>query len=160
MAWEVVCSPKWADGLGIPNLKWLNVAMQARWPWLKRTDPSRPWAEFDIVVPEESTQLYRATTWTTVGNGNKALFWEDRWLQGRRVEEVAPNIYTRVRQPIRATCTIHQGLSNGTWALDIGPKVTEQMLLEYFWLWDLLTVIRLEPDIEDSYRWAWDKSGR
>lgn len=35
VAWETICSPKWAGGLGIPNLKWLNIAMQARWPWLK-----------------------------------------------------------------------------------------------------------------------------
>lgn len=29
--WNSVCAPKWAGGLGIPNLGWLNVAMQARW---------------------------------------------------------------------------------------------------------------------------------
>ena len=35
VAWETVCLPTWAGGLGISKLKWLNTAMQARWPWLK-----------------------------------------------------------------------------------------------------------------------------
>lgn len=43
VAWEKVCSPKWAGGLGIPNLRWLNIAMQARWPWLQKSDGTRPW---------------------------------------------------------------------------------------------------------------------
>ena len=38
VAWETVCTPKWAGGLGLPNLRWMNVAMQTRWPWLKRMD--------------------------------------------------------------------------------------------------------------------------
>lgn len=67
VAWTKVCSPKWAGGLGIPNLRWLNLAIQARWPWLQRTDVSRPWAEFEISVPKESMQLFRAATRTKVG---------------------------------------------------------------------------------------------
>lgn len=30
VAWEEVCMPRWAGGLGLPNLHWLNIAMQAR----------------------------------------------------------------------------------------------------------------------------------
>ena len=37
MAWGAVCTPKWADGLGIPNLRWLDIAMQARWSWLPKS---------------------------------------------------------------------------------------------------------------------------
>lgn len=106
VAREEVWSPRWAGGLGIPNLKWLNMAMQTRWPWLKQTDPSRPWAECEITVLDESTQFFRAATRSVVRNGNTTLFWEDRWLQGYRVEELAPTVYARVRQPVRATCTV------------------------------------------------------
>ncbi|XP_073358216.1 uncharacterized protein [Aegilops tauschii subsp. strangulata] len=42
VGWDEVCTPRWAGCLGIPDLKWLNTAMQARWPWLKKTDPARP----------------------------------------------------------------------------------------------------------------------
>lgn len=160
VAWEDVCSPRWAGGLGIPNLKWLNVAMQARWPWLKRTDPSRPWREFDISVPQESMQICKAATWTKIGNGNTALFWEDRWLQGHRLEELAPTLYARARQQIRATRTVQQAMVNGAWASDVGPEVTEQILMEYLRVWDLLAEMELQPEVEDSFRWAWDRSGQ
>ncbi|XP_073363036.1 uncharacterized protein [Aegilops tauschii subsp. strangulata] len=85
VAWDTVCTPKWAGGLELPNLGWLNCAMQARWPWLQHTDPLRPWSEFQINVPKESMDLFRAAANTTIGNGCTALFWEDRWLQGYRV---------------------------------------------------------------------------
>ena len=42
VAWDSVCTLKWAGGLRLPNLRWLNVAMQARWLWLQRVDTSRP----------------------------------------------------------------------------------------------------------------------
>ena len=29
VAWEAVCAPKWAGGLGLPNLRWLNITIQA-----------------------------------------------------------------------------------------------------------------------------------
>ena len=106
VAWEKLCSPRWAGGLCLPNLKWLNTAMQARWPWLKRVDPSRPWAEFDISVPRKSMQIFQAASHAMVGNGENTLFWEDRWVDGFRVEELAPALYSTVRQRIRGSRTV------------------------------------------------------
>ena len=87
VAWEQVCTPRWAGGLEIPNLKWLNVATQARWPWLQKTDSTRPWAEFSLKVLEVSRQLCRAAMSTTIGSGTEALFWEDKWIDGASTAE-------------------------------------------------------------------------
>ena len=106
VAWEAACAPKWAGGLGIPNLGWMNKAVQARWPWLQRSDTSRPWAEFDITVPKASRQLFNAAACWVLGDGNTTLFWEDRWLEGHRIVEIAPLTYGRVRKKTRNTCTI------------------------------------------------------
>lgn len=57
VAWDVVCRPKWAGGLGVLDMRWMNVALQTKWIWLQKTDTSRPWAEFNIPVPKESRQL-------------------------------------------------------------------------------------------------------
>lgn len=39
VAWEqAVCVPRWMGGLGIVKLRWLNIAMLARWVWLLRSD--------------------------------------------------------------------------------------------------------------------------
>ena len=74
VAWEAVCAPKWAGGLGIPNLQWLNVAMQARWPWLQRVDGNKPWSEFTIKVPKESMQIFWAATRAEARDGRTTLF--------------------------------------------------------------------------------------
>ena len=65
VAWDMVCSPKWAGGLGLPNLLWMNGAMQAHWPWLQITDETRPWSEFRIPVAEEARLLCQAAMRST-----------------------------------------------------------------------------------------------
>ncbi|KAM0890235.1 hypothetical protein ACQ4PT_027174 [Festuca glaucescens] len=59
VAWDKVASPKQCSGLGIPNLRLLNVALRCRWAWLQRSDPTKAWAEFDLKikahVPNNST---------------------------------------------------------------------------------------------------------
>ena len=80
VAWNKVASPKECGGLGIPNLKILNLALRCRWAWLKRTDPSKPWASLNIQIPRESKAIFEAATTTILGNGASALFWTDRWF--------------------------------------------------------------------------------
>lgn len=41
VAWDEVRTAKWAGGLGILNLFWMNKALQARWPWLQKVDKER-----------------------------------------------------------------------------------------------------------------------
>lgn len=113
VAWSVVCAPKWAGGLAVPNLRWLNKAMQAHWPWLQRSDPSRPWTEFKMSVPEEAMQIFRAATCVRLGNGRSARFWEDRWLGGWRVQELAPNISARVKSKARRERFVRQAILSG-----------------------------------------------
>lgn len=78
--WANVCTPRWAGGLGIPDLHWLKYALQSRWPWLQCTDTSRPWKGFEIKVPDEARAIFQTATITSVGDGRRALFWEDRWI--------------------------------------------------------------------------------
>lgn len=76
--------PKWTGGLRIQNLQWLNHALQARWLWLQQTNLQRPWRDLEITVSEEATAIYQAATVTNLGNGENALFWQDRWLRLKR----------------------------------------------------------------------------
>lgn len=80
VAWSTVSAPKWAGGLGIPDLRWLNVSLQSCWPWLQRVDSERSWKEFNISVPNEALALFHSASRSTVGNGQSMLSWEDRWL--------------------------------------------------------------------------------
>ena len=80
VAWGVMCMPKWAGDFRIPNLRWLNFALRARWLWLNRVDGSKPSVEFNIQVPSESHTVYKDAVFVDVGDGRTSLFWECRWL--------------------------------------------------------------------------------
>jgi hypothetical protein len=51
VACESVCRPIEYGGHGISNLKNLGWALRARWLWLQKTEPRRPWSALDIQVP-------------------------------------------------------------------------------------------------------------
>ncbi|KAM0899838.1 hypothetical protein ACQ4PT_021037 [Festuca glaucescens] len=92
VTWDKVASPKALGGLGIPNLRLLNLALRCRWAWLQKVDPSKAWAEFNIQLPSVCTVVFDAATCYILGNGERARFWTDRWLDGAKVSEIALNV--------------------------------------------------------------------
>jgi hypothetical protein len=77
VAWDRVCIPKELGGLGILNLRRMNIALRARWLWLSRVEASWPWKEFDIRVPALVTEVFEATTSSVLGDGASTFFWID-----------------------------------------------------------------------------------
>ena len=158
VAWDQVCTPKELGGLGIPNLRLLNAALRARWPWLERTDPHRPWNEFNMQVSCESLGIYRAATRCVLGDGESARFWTDWWLWDGRIEELMPNLYAFVRKPARLK-TVRQAMVEGWWQ-DISPDMTTRALLEFIALVDRMQDVDLTPGTEDRFHWAWDSTAQ
>jgi hypothetical protein len=39
---------------------------------------------------QEALQVFQSFAKIEVGEGNMVLFWQDRWINGRRIEEIAP----------------------------------------------------------------------
>lgn len=109
--------------------------------------------------PEASRQLFRAAARTEIGNGQSTLFWEDRWLNGYRIEELAPVLYGCVRRSVRATRTVSQGMDDALWARDIGPEVTAAALHEYLALWTAIEGVHLDHEQQDTIAWSWEESG-
>jgi hypothetical protein len=89
-----------------------------------------------------------------LGNGERARFWHDRWLDGLKVEDVAPNLVALVPAHKFKERTIHDGLS-GMWLRDCGPNLGEAALAEFFILWQMLADVQLFPEREDTLRWCW-----
>lgn len=138
----------------------MNIALRARWLGLKRVDGSRPWAEFDIDinVPLQSVVVYQPATHVDVGNGRLSFFWEDRSLDGWRIQEIAPRLYDRIRPRIRKTHTVADALA-GVWPRDLRLNLPTEELQEYLTLWAQVTGVELREEVEDSMQWAWAPSG-
>jgi hypothetical protein len=48
-----------------------------------------------MVIPcdDQDLAMFQVSTCIRVGNGRKAIFWQDRWLQGLAPKDIAPNLF-------------------------------------------------------------------
>jgi hypothetical protein len=62
------------------DLTTLGYALRMRWEWQARTSPDKPWASLPT-SPERAMQaMFDASVTVEVGNGRRALLWQDRWI--------------------------------------------------------------------------------
>ena len=158
VAWDKVCSPKEFGGLGVPNLRLLNISLRARWSWLARTDPARPWEEFNIQVSSDSLAIYRAAMKCTIGDGSTVLFWTDWWLQEGRIHDILPNLFRVVKKSATKVRTVKQAKS-GQWWRDVSPNMNTHALQEFIQLVDRLRNIQLADGIDGKVVWCWEGDG-
>ena len=69
-------------------------ALHLRWPWLEGTAPEKTWVGMGNPCDKVDMELFHTATTITIGDGQKAPFWESAWLHGLRPKDVAPLIYT------------------------------------------------------------------
>jgi len=160
IAWPKVCRSKELGGLGIADLKSLGFALRARWPWLRKSEPSKPWASLPFQVSKEVDGLISMAVYTDVGNGASTLFWKDRWLEGKNIEEVAPKILSLVSKRIIGRRTVAEALTDEKWIDDIRVGVPVEALMEYLELWDKLSNIELQDGAQDRHIWRLSASGK
>lgn len=157
MAWDQVCTPKEYGGLGVPNLRMLNTALRARWPWVARTEQDRPWSEFNIQVSPESMGIYKAATKCALGSGEVARFWTNWWPWDGRIEDTMPNLYAVVRKQAWKK-TVRHAMTEGWWQ-DVSPNMEAQALREFMQLVDRTQQVQLLDGVEDRLSWSWESSG-
>jgi hypothetical protein len=55
-----------------------------------------------------------------VGDGTSTLFWFDKWLNGKAIFDIAPEVVCLVDSRVSSTRTVPQALDNWRWVRDIG----------------------------------------
>jgi hypothetical protein len=63
--------------------------LQAKWLWLEKTDPSRPWIGLTVHVQQQVRKFLKSFVVSVIGNGANTLFWSDNWLNGKSVQDLA-----------------------------------------------------------------------
>ena len=108
-----------------------------RWLWLGRMDDTRSWLHLPDVTERPVEQLFSASIFIELGDGNKALFWTDRWVQGKSLLNIAPCLCNAVGSTIKKHRTVAQALQGDLWIQDITGALTVQVILEYLHVWDI-----------------------
>ena len=62
------------------DLQLFGYALRMRWLWFRKTDASRPWANLPDSTEKVVADLFHASVLVEIGNGERTLFWSDRWL--------------------------------------------------------------------------------
>jgi len=152
--WERVCRPKYLGGLGVPDLARTATSLRTRWIWRMRTDQLRPWRGLDLRFSDKELQVFDASTTMRVGDGASALFWLDRWLDGRTIEEVAPALFSHIPKRARKRRTVRQAILERSWITDIQGALEPLALWQYVQLWIQIRDFGLTAE-PDSLLWRW-----
>jgi hypothetical protein len=72
-------------------------------------------------------------------------------VQGQCIAEIALLFFAAIPQRRKRQRNVKTTLLNNAWTLDIQGTLTIRHLLEYIQLWDLLSVVQLQPEVEDSH---------
>lgn len=159
VAWRTCTRPKELGGLGIPDLKLVNTAFEAKWLWLQKTDSARAWAALPLKQSSEAIAFFRASTHTIVGNGRDTLFWLDSWIGGVSIRTMAPTLMQFVPKRVANSLTVAEALPDRRWVRTISGGVTVPATAEYLQVWHAISGIVLNEN-SDRMVWRWSSDGR
>lgn len=158
VSWPTVCRPTDLGGLGISDLRLTGYALQTKWLWLQKVDHDRAWSQLPIRTAPEVLAFFKASTHTTVRDERRALFWEDRWINGEAIVDIAPCLLQLVPRRTWARQTVREGLTDRTWARSIRGGMSVDAINEYLFLWNTLRDFQLNEE-PDRTIWRWTQDG-
>jgi hypothetical protein len=158
VAWDRVYMPKEFGGLGIPNLRKMNLALWPRWLWLSRMEASRSWKEFEIQVPPMVTEIFEAATYSVVGNGSATFFWLDSWLPDGHLKDLAPHLFALISRRLSRARLVKDALDGG-WLDDIPPDLDAPAIEELLAVADHVEGLAITEGVADAFRWSWGGKG-
>jgi hypothetical protein len=147
------CLKSWG-GLGIINLRKMNLALRTRWLWLIRVEASWPWKEFDIQVPPLVTKIFEAATSSVVGDGASTFFWLDRWLPDGRLKDLVPHLFSLIPRRLSRSRLVTDYLDRG-WLDDIPAKLDAHAIEELLAVADRVEGLTITEGVPDVFRWIW-----
>jgi hypothetical protein len=125
--------------------------------WLQKTEPDKGWTFFPVHA-QHQVKSFSVAVISEVGNGKNTYFWSDRWMHGHSVDQMLPHLYAAIASRAR-TRTVFDTLANSRWIFNIKGALTLDVLAKYLELWDLLSVVALQPQMEDVHVWQFSATG-
>jgi hypothetical protein len=75
----------------------------------------------------------------------------DKWLLGQKISDIAPRRFETIPRRFAKRRTVQEALQNGNWISDIKGALSVGVLVDYIQLWDLISNIELQAEIEDKH---------
>ncbi|WVZ96688.1 hypothetical protein U9M48_042292 [Paspalum notatum var. saurae] len=114
-------------------------------------DEDHPWQ--DAPCDRTDRLFFCASTRVSTGDGRKAKFWHDSWLDGMAPRNLAPHLFELVA---RKNNPVASELLGDNWINSVKNKITTTIeLVEFVSLWTKIQDVHLQPGIPDSITWKW-----
>jgi hypothetical protein len=111
----------------------------------------------DLPCNDIDRLLFNSSTTITLGDGAKARFWHNNWLDGEAPRYLAPNLF---RLATRKNRTVIQELRNNNWIRSLRGRITSATHVEEFVsLWIRIQDVHLLQGVPDSITWKWTPDG-
>jgi hypothetical protein len=144
--WDDICKPKREAGLGIRDLRLMNLSLLAKWRWKLLSHEKEVWKDVimakygavyvgagdigelqvarsasiwwrDICLLDKNTNWFAEALEKRVRNGIHTLFWSDRWIGNISLKQRFPRIFSISNQQVATVSSL------GSW-------------VDGVWLWD------------------------
>jgi hypothetical protein len=79
------------------------------------------------------------------------LFWPDRWLHGKKVKDIAPNICAMVPKRIANKRKASEALQNLNWTADFRGTLSVTVILEFMVLFQQVEEVTLQHGVPDTH---------
>lgn len=150
MAWTKVTMPISVGGLGVLDLLKFSRALRLRWIWFSWDTKDRPWKDMELPIHKHDLRLFNSATRVTIGNGNRASFWNSSWLQGQVPADLFPALFKHSRRNNR---TVKDAMTENRWINDIDHDMTVNIISEFTQLWAMIQHVSLIQTQEDKITW-------
>ena len=95
---------------------------------------------------------------TVIGNGKNTRFWMDSWLFGQSLKQTLPHLFNAIAVRARKRM-VYDAITDRKWISDIRGALNVQVLIEYLHLWNLLSNVELQSEVDDTHIWRFSTSG-
>jgi hypothetical protein len=104
--------------------------------------------------------MFDISVQAVVGDGATILFWTDKWLQGKSIADLVPELVAAVPRRFLKQRTVHEALSSGLWVNDIKRDLSDLAVFQCLCIWVLVQQVQLPPGVPDQHIWTPSSSGK
>jgi hypothetical protein len=114
---------------------------------------------FPIQVHQSVRSFFYVAVISEVGNGRNTLFWTDNWVHGQSLAKLVRNLFGGLSSRAKKR-TMFDATTDLRWVGDIRGALTVTVWAGYLGVWDLTSLLVLQPEVEDSHIWRFSASGQ
>ena len=173
--WSKICVPKNMGGLGIKDLRKLNISLLAKW-WWKLENGEGLWQDIVMAKYVKKQCLHNlkkkpgnSPSWNDllkvkefylkgrimiVGNGQSTDFWQDAWCGTMPLKEKFPDLFAICNTNVVSV----EGMARNGWRLTFRRWLDVAKQIQYRQLRDMITPLALSNE-KDIPKWCWDGRG-